>query len=30
MSARAPAKVTFTYRAYRERETDIEIPWNLP
>ena len=27
----APAKgVTFTYRAYRERETDIEIPWNLP
>ena len=27
----APAKgVTFTYRVYRERETDIEIPWNLP
>ena len=30
MFTRSPATVIYTYRAYREREADIDIPWHLP
>ena len=30
MARRAPAAETVTYRAYREREADIDVPLNLP
>ena len=30
MSTRSAARSIYTYRAYREREADIDIPWHLP